>query len=163
MKHLSASAFCLLAVIAAPAAADPVATFSGAWFDINYPAEFTVQALPPGTPAAEADAAEFTAPDGSTAFYVHSPLWGGAAPGIAIDPATETLAEERTVTDGPLRHHRFSIAANDGSRGRAYLTTTDTRGPSNWTIGRSWTSAAALARYQEAYLDFRGSLVQYSD
>jgi hypothetical protein len=116
------------------------------------------------SPTAEgADSATFSAPDGSVSFYVYAPRWGGTPADIALDPATEQLASERTATSGTMTQHWFTIAARDGSYRRSYLTTSDDRGPTTRTIGLRYTSAEALSQHHVEYRAFRDSLKQFAD
>jgi hypothetical protein len=156
---MSRSAGVLLALgLAGTALAQEIATFRGAWFEIEYPADFVAVPSLPSTTADGADSATFTAPDGTVSFYVFAPQWGGNPADIALDPATETLESERSATEGPVTRRWFTIAARDGGYRRSYLTTTDERGPSSRTIGLRYASSDALARYQADYLAFRSSL-----
>jgi len=150
-----------LAATAAPA--QERRTFEGAWFSIDYPAEFEVRPSLESTTADGYDSARFVAPDGSVAFYVHAPQWGGIPADIALDPATETVAGERVAEDGPLTRRWVTYTARDGSYARSYLTVTDHRGPTSYTIGLRYTSGAALEAYRDAYAAFRQSLEQYAD
>ena len=152
-----------LVLLAAAVRAEDLATYRGAWFEVDYPADFTAAPSLPSTTAEGADSATFTAPDGSVSFYVFSPQWGGTPEDIALDPATETLASERSETSGTVTRRWFTIAAKDGRYQRSYLTTTDDRGPTTRTIGLRYSSQEALDRFRGQYVTFRDSLRQFSD
>lgn len=153
----------LAAGLAVAAAAQETRTFRGAWFSIDYPADFEVRPSLRSTTADGYDSAIFAAPDGRVAFYVHAPQWGGVPVDIALDPATERLAGERVVEDGPVTRRWFTIAARDGSYARSYLTVTDDRGPTSTTIGLRYASPEVLDAFRDAYASFRRSLQQYAD
>ena len=155
-----AFAFLLCAVTANAAA---IATFSGAWFEIDAPADFTVRPSLPSTSADGFDSAFFASPDGNVEFYVHAPQWGGEPTDIAIDPTTETLSDEKVVTDGPITRRWYTISADDGSYSRSYLTTTDARGPTERTVGIRYRSIEDLRANTAAYTAFRDSLRQFAD
>jgi hypothetical protein len=57
--------------------------YKGAWFDIMYPAGFTVRpSIKSSTSAEGYDSVFFASPDGKVEFYISSPQWrgsGGAA------------------------------------------------------------------------------------
>ena len=162
-RIIQAATALALVVFAVAAQAAGVTTFSGAWFEIDAPADFTVRPSLPSDSAEGFDSAFFTAPDGAVQFYVHSPQWGGEPTDIAIDPATETLSDEKVVTDGPITHRWFTIAAKDGSYSRSYRTVSDARGPTERTIGIRYRSIADLQAYNARYLAFRDSLRQFAD
>jgi hypothetical protein len=162
-RIIQAAAALALALWAIAAQAAGTTTYEGAWFEIDAPAEFTVRPSLPSTSADGFDSAFFTSPDGSVEFYVHSPQWGGEPTDIAVDQATETLGDERVVTEGPITRRWFTISANDGSYSRSYLTVSDARGPTERTIGIRYRSIEDLQAYNAEYLAFRDSLRQFAD
>lgn len=140
-------------------------TWRGTWFDVKYPPGFA-------THAGAEDSAFFTSPDGKVEFYVFSPLWGGdAAADIGLNPVTERLVEEKTMEDtsneeqGPKTTHWVTIAAKDGSYTRSWVDIKDENygSPVNHTFGIKYKDAASYAGWRDAYLAFKGSLVQYAD
>ncbi len=134
-------------------------TWRGSWFDVKYPPGFAARA------GAE-DSAFFTSPDGKIEFYVYSPLWGGDAAGdVGLKSTTERLVEEKTQVDGPKTTHWVTIAAKDGSYTRSWVDIKDDNygSPVNHTFGITYKDAAAYAGWRDAYLAFKGSLVQYAD
>jgi hypothetical protein len=143
--------------------AQATATFKGAWFEIVFPADFIPRPSLSATPDGGPDSVFFDAADGGVGFYVYSPQWGGTPTDIALDEATETLTGERTSKNGPITRRWFTISARDGSYQRSYLTTSDERGPSNWTIGIKYSDSDALGKYRPAYNAFRESLQQFAD
>lgn len=159
--HAAAALAFLLCAVTAHAAA--TTTYAGAWFEIDAPVEFTVRPSLPSASADGFDSAFFTSPDGAVEFYIHAPQWGGDATDIAIDPATESLSDEKVVTDGPVTRRWFTISAHDGSYSRSYLTTTDTRGPTERTVGIRYRSIEDLQANNAAYTAFRDSLRQFAD
>ncbi len=160
VRAAAALAFLVAATVAQAA---PTATYSGAWFEIDAPADFTVRPSIPSGSADGFDSAFFAAPDGSVEFYVHAPQWGGEPSDIAIDPATESLTDEKIVTDGPVTRRWFTISADDGSYSRSYLTIADARGPTTRTIGIRYDSLESLRANNSAYAAFRDSLRQFAD
>ena len=137
--------------------------FEGAWFEVQYPDAFKATPSQQSSTADGFDSAFFAAPDKTVEFYVFSPQWGGDPADIALDPATETLADERIVKNGEVTKRWYTIAAKDGSYKRSYLSVLDERGPTNWTIGRKYASEADRLRYNAEYLSFRDSLTQFAD
>lgn len=137
--------------------------FEGAWFEVAYPADFTVRPSLESSSAEGYDSVFFDSPDGEVSFYVHSPQWGGEPGDIALDPATETVADSTATTEGPVTTTRITIRALDGSWERSYVTEADERGPSRWTIGWRYASEEARERYAPAFAAFRESLTQFGD
>ncbi len=138
-------------------------TFQGAWFEVRYPAAFSVKPSLPSRTAEGYDSAEFVSPNESVAFYVFAPQWGGEASDIAFNPEAETLVDERTEQQGDRELRWFTIAAKDGSYRRSYLETVAQQGAVKTVIGIWYRDAAALKRYQRQYQEFRDSLEQFAD
>ena len=136
-------------------------TYEGAWFDIDYPKAFLPVPSLPSTTGDGYDSAVFRSPDKEVEFYVFSPQWGGEASDIALDPTTETeISREVSELNGTLIT-RFSIGARDGSYRRTYEETIAQGETVRWIIGVKFETTEALDRYQEEYLRFKSSLVQY--
>ncbi len=147
-------------------------TWTGTWFDVKYPPGFTARAGATNCiEVGRCDSAFFTSPDGKVDFYVMSPLWAeDAAPDLALR-STERLVEERTQEDtsdaerGPKITHWVTITARDGSYTRSWVDIKDENygGWVNHTFGIKYKDAASYAGWRDAYLAFKGSLVQYAD
>lgn len=137
--------------------------FEGAWFEVAYPADFTVRPSLESSSTEGYDSVFFDSPDGEVSFYVHSPQWGGEPSDFTLDPATEVVQDSTSTTDGPLTTTRVTIRARDGSWVRSYVTEADERGPSRWTIGWRYASEEARERYAPAFEAFRASLTQFGD
>lgn len=153
---------------AAPAApissrAAQVQRFRGAWFEVAVPAGFGVRPSLKSATAEGYDSAEFTAPDGSVAFYVYSPQWGGEPTDIALDPARETVvADQREEVKG--RTVRFYTIADQRKKYfRAYRETIEQAGAIRWVTGIRYKNAAAKKRFDPAYRRFVESLRQFAD
>ncbi len=138
-------------------------TFQGAWFEVRYPADFTVKPSLPSRTAEGYDSAEFIAPDGSVTFYVFSPQWSGEADDIALNPEAETLVDKRTDQQDDRELRWFTIAAKDGSYRRSYLETLAQQGSVKTIFGIWYRDEAARQRYQPHYQEFRDSLEQFAD
>ena len=137
--------------------------YHGAWFEVGYPAEFTVRPSLPSSTAEGYDSAEFISPDAAVSFYVFAPQWGGEPTDIALDPQSERLgAEEMQQTSG--RNLRwFTIEAADGSYRRSYLETVAQQGAVKTIVGIKYRDATARGRYQQEYQLFQQSLQLYAD
>ncbi len=147
-----------------PAPTEPVVTtwvkYSGPWFDIQYPQGFTARA------GKLTDSAYFTSADGSIQFYVFSPLWSGdPSVDVAVNEATERIADEKTQTDGEVTTHWVTITARDGSYSRSYvdIINQNSGSPVRHVFGLRYKDAATYAHWRDAYLTFKSSLVQYAD
>ncbi len=137
--------------------------FRGAWFDVSYPADFSVKPSLKSTTAEGYDSAEFISSDGAVSFYVFAPQWGGNATDIALIPEHEQLVTEqrRQVRDREM--HWFTIAARDGSYHRSYQETIARQGSVKTVVGIRYKNEVARLRYQKAYQLFRSSLKLYAD
>lgn len=165
--------------VTAPTAPVPVVadialtTYSGTWFDVQYPSTFTVR---PGRayciPEAGCDSAYFSSPDGAIEFYVFSPQWSGDPMlDLAVNSATERQVDEKTAVDssdpvyGPRTTRWVTIAAKDGSYTRSYVDIVDENGGSRvrHAFGIRYKDQATYTKWRDVYLQFKASLVQYSD
>lgn len=137
--------------------------FRGAWFDVRYPTDFTARPSLKSSTAEGYDSAEFISPDGTIAFYVFAPQWGGNAADIVLVPEREQLVAEqrRQVRDREIRW--FTIAAKDGSYHRSYQETVARQGSIKTIVGIKYRSQETRLRYQNAYELFRKSLKLYAD
>jgi len=94
-----------------PPADAPTRIFEGAWFQVAYPADFTVRPSLESSSAEGYDSAFFDSPDGEVTFYVFSPQWGGEPSDIALDPDTEAMQDSTPSTEGPVTTTRVTIRA----------------------------------------------------
>ncbi len=138
-------------------------TYTGAWFAVNYPSDFTVKPSMKSLTSTEGfDSAIFTSPDSTVSFYVFSPQWSGKPSEINIrsneimtDSITEGLEEGITVNE-------WTIEAKDKSYKRSYREVIR-QDNINWIVGLQYTSDAAYRKYRQQYLNFKNSLMQYAD
>lgn len=136
--------------------------YSGAWFQIEYPANFTVQPSLRSTTSKEGfDSATFTSPDDRVQFYIFSPQWSGEAADIKVQ-SNEKQTEVTSATENGLLIRRWTIQAKDDSYLRSYESSAETGGI-NKVFGIKYASAADLKRYRTEYLHFKNSLEQYAD
>jgi len=137
--------------------------YRGAWFEVRYPAGFTVRESLKSTTAEGYDSAEFVSPDGSVSFYVYSPQWGGEPADIALDPERETLLSEQLYHKPNRKVRLFTISAKDGSYQRSYWDTVAHQGSVRTIVGVKYKNKDARLRYQKSYDLFRRSLKQFAD
>ena len=136
-------------------------TYEGAWFSIDFPADFRERSSIPSSTADGYDSAFFVSPDGEVEFYVYSPQWGGDPGDIALDPKTERMGDQAVSAEGGKTVRRWTIEAKDGSYRRSYVETRE--GTVSWVIGIRYADDEALARYRGAYVRFKGSIRQLAD
>ena len=137
--------------------------FSGAWFDIEYPADFKAEnSLKSSTGSEGFDSAIFTSPDGKVQFYVFSPQWSGDPIDIKVK-AGERITETAEEKENGLFVKRWTVQANDGSYSRSYEETSETKSNVNKVFGIKYVSEADLENYRSEYLHFKNSLEQYAD
>jgi hypothetical protein len=143
-----------------------LANYKGAYFEIKYPADFKARALDASKPK-ESSAASFSSPDGAIEFYIFSPQWGGDAPGIALNPASETETSrksEKGKSSGVEGAYTWTtIAAKDKSYTRTYQYFLATDSSIHWVIGMKYKSDAVLQQYKAPYAKFKASLKQLAD
>lgn len=95
-------------------------TYKGAWFNIEYPANFKVEnSLKSSTNSEGFDSAFFTSPDGKIQFYVFSPQWSGKPEDIKIQE-NEKMVETKAENKNGIFIDRWTVAAKDGSYFRSY-------------------------------------------
>ena len=145
---------------------EPVAweTFSGAWFEIDYPLDFEARpSLATSDGSGGFDSVFFHSPDGEVIFYVCSPQWSREASDFRPVRDAERLisTEQQVLTDGTLTV--FTIAAEDGTYGRIYEETVQHEGSVRWGTGIHYRDAKALDDYRGRYVRFKESLNQFSD
>ena len=140
-----------------------VRTFHGAWFEIQYPVDFTAKPSLSSTTAEGYDSAEFTSSDGSVSFYVFAPQWAGEASDIDLNPERERLVDELSQPEPGRNLRWFTIEAKDGSYLRSYMETVAQQGSIKNIIGIKYYDEKARRRYQAEYLLFRQSLELYAD
>lgn len=150
-------------------APEPVtfATYSGPWFDIEYPDSFTARPGRAGClSSGRCDSAFFASADGAIEFYVFSPQWGGdPAVDLDLNPTTERLVEEKTATKGDITTRWVTVAAKDRSYTRSYVVIRD-ENEGSWLLhafGIKYKDQATYAAWRDTYIQFKESLVQYSD
>jgi hypothetical protein len=159
----------LMAVVVSPALARNVdslgwRSFAGAWFRIDYPADFSVRpSLVSPANASEHDSAFFRSADGMVEFYVYSPQWGGDPADVALDPVREVLAAEKVVAKGAKRTTWRTFTARDRSYTRSLVDTEDDGENTRLVFGIKYRDQRAYDTHKAAYLRFKGSLEQYGD
>ena len=158
-----------LALIAQSAlAAEKTKRHQGAWYAVQYPANFTVsEEIKSASAGNDAyDSARFTSPDGKVTFYVYSPQWGGEASNIALRPGEREISREskkRKEQIGETTLILWTIEAPDGRRRSYEETRTGADGGMNWILGIEYADEASLQQYRAQYLNFKKSLEQFAD
>ncbi|NSW58037.1 MAG: hypothetical protein HPY44_18690 [Armatimonadetes bacterium] len=140
-------------------------TYQGPWFDIDYPAGFSVSGdtfdLDPRG-RLYSDAALFLSPGGAPVqFYVYSPQWSGKSE-WAQPRADEKLGEVRTERRGS-KTVTWTSVTGPGGYTRAWVETVDEMTNTNHVFGIKYRNQAAYSKYKAKYLEFKESLVQYAD
>lgn len=147
------------------------ATYSGSWFQIEYPDDFTASPTSPKEVYGEyefvqTDEARFTSPDGTVEFFVFSPQWGGDPKDYLIEQANEktvTQSEDKADSDDPFAasHHWVTYEDEEGKYTRSYhsIMTEST----HHVFGVKYTNRKMYERYKASYLAFKQSLQQFAD
>lgn len=138
-------------------------TYTGAWFEVKYPSNFTARPSQRSSSASGFDSAFFTAPGGSVEFYVFSPQWNGEPGDIALDSRFEVSVSQTTQRSGSKIVRRATIRARDGSYTRSFEDIEDTATNTRRVFGIKYANQAAYNRYRQTYLTFKQSLTQFAD
>lgn len=158
--------FTLLCVVfTLPALAVPkTKTYKGAWFEIKYPANFTVKPSikSEGMPG-KFESAFFVSPDKSVRFYIFSPQWAGQTPDVDVKPTDKEAITEKTETVGDMTKRYFTIQPKKLGMTRSYVETTNADATVRWVIGIEYKDKKAYEKYKPAYLAFKKSLRQFAD
>ena len=145
--------------------------YKGAWFKVEYPADFTVKPSIKSTTSVKGyDSAFFVSPDQSVEFYIFSPMWNGVPSDIQLNPKTEKLVSE-TTEDVPDKPHnmgmksvrRYTIVAKDSSYLRSYVDTENKVANTRFVVGLKYNNMETYNAYKDRYLRFKESLKQYLD
>ncbi|MFT5859826.1 MAG: hypothetical protein ACI865_001932 [Flavobacteriaceae bacterium] len=148
---------------------NPVDTFNGEWFKINYPFGFTVN---PSEPTdvyddytfVSTDEASFASPDETVSFFVYSPQWGGDPKNYLYPAPNEKIESDKTTVDeiDPNNIYRWvTFADKDGNYMRsAYSKSTES---THLVFGIKYSDQEIYDLYKESYAAFKKSLVQYAD
>ena len=132
-------ALCAMTLAATTTLTAQTKTFRGAWFTVEYPANF---------------------PDGSVTFYVYSPQWTGDPTDIALQK--NEREGQRKVTRGKRQTVTYwTIGAKDGSYTRSYQEVREDE--TMYVVGIRYTTQQAYNKYKKQYLQFKASLKQFAD
>jgi hypothetical protein len=145
---------------AAVAGAESFKTYEGAWFDIRYPASFTVKPQQQCASGEGYDAVSFLSPDGLVEFYVYSPQWSGEPQWIHRRPGEQQASYSRQT----VRSRTITYVTRKGPGYlRSYADTRDAMCNTRWVLGYQYQNQAAYNKYRPLYLKFKQSLRQYAD
>lgn len=168
-------AFVLLACVSCAAPpSENWKLYSGAWFDVTYPATFRAVPVQKSETSFEGfDSARFVSPSGDVEFYVYSPQWAGHASALDIDPHRERITSQKiSTTDYQCGNFRetnaikdtwLCIVALDKSYVRFVHHHSDHIQNGDLVFGITCKDMSTYSRYRNDYRKFRDSLVQYAD
>lgn len=131
--------------------------YKGPWFDVRYPSDFKAKK------GKTEDSAVFISPDGAVEFFVFSPLWNGDPKEIMLDAKKEKVGSEAREKKGDVVIYRATFVAKDGSYTRSVEDVENTGYNTRYTFGYKYRDKKAFDKYRQAYLNFKKSLMQYSD
>ncbi|MCP5152812.1 MAG: hypothetical protein H6983_01510 [Ectothiorhodospiraceae bacterium] len=156
---------CALLALGGPARGEvPWPTFQGAWFEVEYPPGFAVEAsIESPSMAGRFDSVSFVSADGAVAFYVYSPQWSGEPTDIALHDGSERMVAEKRSEKGTRVVRWYTIAASDGAYARSYQDTVDTVSGTRTVVGLRYRSDAERKRHASQYQRFKKSLRQFAD
>jgi hypothetical protein len=138
--------------------------FTGAWFEIQYPPDFSAEpSLKSTTNATGPDSVFFVAPSKEVSFYVYSPQWNGTATDILLKDDKETQVSLKKTEKNGVITLDYTIAAKDGSYTRSYVDVEDTNSNTRQVFGITYRDQKILDQYKDLYTQFKSSLVQFAD
>ncbi|MBM3456214.1 MAG: hypothetical protein FJX80_13910 [Bacteroidetes bacterium] len=137
-------------------------TFSGAWFDINYPSNFIAKGSLKSSTSDGFESAIFKSPDNLVEFYIFSPQWNGEATDIVLK-TKEKLSSLKSEIKGDIETKWWTINHSDGSYSRSYQQKYNQSQNTKLIIGIKYKNSSALEKYKKEYASFKNSLKQYAD
>jgi hypothetical protein len=137
-------------------------TFSGAWFDINYPSNFKAKGSLKSYTSDGFESAIFKSPDNLVEFYIFSPQWNGEATDIEMN-SKEKLSSSKSEIKGDIETTWWTINHSDGSYSRSYQQIYNKSQNTKWIIGVKYKNSSAREKYSKEYASFKNSLKQYTD
>lgn len=140
------------------------ATFRGAWFEVDYPADFEARGSILSETAGDGtfDSAIFTSPDGEVEFYIFSPLWGGEPDDIDLTEGEKLSASEENKSEKNIVTF-WTISGPRNSYLRSYQKTRNPQENTTRIVGIKYKNRKAYNRYKKQYLAFKFSLRQMAD
>lgn len=138
-------------------------TYTGAWFKVQYPANFEVVAREESSTSSEGnDGVSFVSPDGSIEFYVFSPQWSGESQWVHAKEG-EAKSESSTEAEGSQTTTWVTLAGPKGAYERSYADTFDPTLNTRHIFGFRYPNKAAYGEWKEVYVKFKQSLEQFAD
>lgn len=137
-------------------------TYKGAFFEAEYPKNFTVKSSIKSSMPDLYDSAFFISPDKKVRFYVFAPQWSGDADDIAIN-SDEIEKDTKTESKNGMKFKWFTYEKKDKSRLRSYQETTNEEETTKLIVGIEYTDREAYKKYKDEYLKFKKSIRQFAD
>lgn len=138
--------------------------FEGAWFEIQYPADFKIEPSIKGITSVKGhDSVFFASPSNDVVFYVFSPQWSGNPSDILLNQENEKQLSLKEQKEKGKNIKQYAIAAKDGSYYRNYEDMQDPESNTRRVFGIKFKNKEALEQYKEKYEHFQKSLVQFAD
>lgn len=138
--------------------------FEGAWFEVKYPGDFSIQAsIKSLTSTNGYDSAFFNGPDNKVAFYVFSPQWSGEPSDIVLNKDTENLSSLNETKKNGKKIFQYKIEAKDGSYSRIYEDQQDPETKTRHVFGIKFKDQETFDHYKGKFEQFQSSLIQFAD
>jgi hypothetical protein len=154
-------------------------TYTGAWFTIKYPTNFSAVPLSKSSTSIDGyDGVKFVAAKDLVEFYVYSPQSGGLQADytneIAAKAASEQIEKDKTqtkdyVVEGKVIETNaiikriIVISAKDNSYERTFEMSEDYLNVTRLIYGFRYPDKTRFKNYKPLYEAFKKSLVQYAD
>jgi hypothetical protein len=154
-------------------------TYTGAWFTIKYPTNFSIVPLSKSSTSIDGyDGVKFVAAKDLVEFYVYSPQSGGlqadytneitakAVIEKTEDDKTQTkdyVVEGKVIETNAITKRVIVISAKDNSYKRTFEISDDYICGTRLIFGFRYPDKARFKNYKPLYEAFTNSLVQYAD
>ena len=136
--------------------------YSGAWFDIEYPADFIIREREKSPTGSGYDGVVFREQNGDVEFYVYSPQWSGTSE-FETQLENEELLEETTQEDFGKTVTFIKLHDIDDNYYREYKVFEENEGTVRYLYGFKYKTEKLHTKYLDAYNHFANTLVQYAD
>jgi len=138
-------------------------TYKGAFFEVEYPKNFTVKSSIKSSMPDLYDSAFFISPDKKVRFYVFAPQWSGDADDITIDPENEVEKDTKREIKNGMKFKWFTYESKDKSKLRSYQETTNEEETTKLIVGIEYADRESYKKYKDVYLKFKKSVRQFAD
>lgn len=140
-------------------------TYSGAWFNIDYPSDFSItesiKSWTSDTEPIKYDSAFFYTADKTAYFYVYSPQWSGTPNDLQILPGEKIISQNKEVYNDRTETTMVTVYGNEESE-RIVRDTTDPESNIHFITIFKYQKGNRF-KFEDDYKKFYTSLAQFAD